>query len=155
LDPDSTMMDQRFAAHGLAFSPAEGLVPFITERARNLTEEGARANLAFGLARRGVAEGVTLYAEITDAAFERKDAIAVGYLSGFALMGEKGKPLIRERLLTYEDKQAVLLLIEFVKGSKDKGAIENLEKLAYDSSRPVDIQKAAEGALKALRDPAK
>jgi hypothetical protein len=149
------MMDQRFAAHGLAFSPAEGLVPFITERARNLTEEGARANLAFGLARRGVAEGVTLYAEITDAAFERKDAIAVGYLSGFALMGEKGKPLIRERLLTYEDKQAVLLLIEFVKGSKDKGAIENLEKLAYDSSRPVDIQKAAEGALKALRDPAK
>ena len=81
--------------------------------------------------------------------------MAIGYLQGFALLGEKALPAMRERLLTYQEPQALITLIELVKRAKDKGAIENLEKLAYDSSRPVDIQKAAEGALQALRDPAK
>ena len=77
-------------------SPAEGLEPFLTERARNLSDEGARANLAFGLAQRGVEEGVQLYFEMTDAVFERKDPVALVYMSGFALMGEKALPSIRE-----------------------------------------------------------
>ena len=77
-DPDATMWDLRFASHALAFSPAEGLEPFLTERARNLSDEGARANLAFGLAQRGVEEGVQLYFEMTDAVFERKDPVARG-----------------------------------------------------------------------------
>ena len=44
----------------------------------------------------------------------------------------------------------MLVLIQIVKGHKDTEAIPNLEKLAYDSSKPLAVQKEAQGALKAL-----
>jgi len=151
-DPDAGEFHQRFAAHGLAFSPAEGIETFLSETAHKATDLGTRANAAFGLTRRGVDEGYKLYAAATDEAFDKGDSAAIAYLSGFAIMGKKGLPPLRERLLTYKDRpQAVLSMIVILREAKDKGAIPNLEKLAYDANTPVSIQKAAKGALAALK----
>ena len=149
-DPDSGMLAQRTAAHGLAFSDAEGLDTVLSQTAHNAKDTGARANAAFGLARRGVDEGVTLYMEITDEVLEKGDPAALQYLGGFALLNDKALPGMRDRLLSYKEPQTVLTLIEILKARKDKGAVPNLKKLAYDSSQPVSVQKAAQGALKAL-----
>jgi len=70
--------------------------------------------------------------------------------SGFFLLGDEGLPPVRERLLTYTEPQAVITLIELLKQKGDKGAIENLKKLAADEGRPESIRKSAEGALKVL-----
>ncbi|MHC4549453.1 MAG: hypothetical protein ACYTEZ_11825 [Planctomycetota bacterium] len=149
-DPDAGILLHRFASHALAFSDAEGLDPFLSEVAHKVADYGARANAAFGLNRRGVEEGIQLYFAATDEAFQASDPAALQYLGGLALMGERAFPGVRERLLTYENKQALLLLIHVAKSNGDRGAIPALEKLAYDSARPVSVQKAAEGALTAL-----
>ncbi len=149
-DPDQGMIEHRIASHALAFSDAEGLEPLLLEVARNHKEAGASANAAFGLARRGVEEGIGLYMAATDQAFDEGQPEAIGYLSGLPLIGEKAKPYVRERLLTYKNETALLSLIEIVKSFKDEKALEQLNKLAYDASRPVSIQNAAKGAIKAL-----
>jgi len=149
-DPDQGMIEHRIAAHALAFSDAEGLEPLLLEVARNHKETGASANAAFGLARRGIEEGIELYMAATDQAFEEGQPEAIQYLSGLPLIGEKAKPYVRERLLTYKSETALLTLIEIVKALKDEKAIEQLQELAYDASRPVSIQKAAKGAIEAL-----
>lgn len=149
-DPDAGMMLHRLASHGLAFTDAEGSEAILLQAAHKHDDSGVRANASFGLARRGNPEGVKLYGRATDEAFENGDPAALQYLSGFALLGEKAYPAVRERLLSYKDPQAVLVLINTVQTSKDMGAVENLRKLAYDSAQPVSIQKAAQGALKAL-----
>ena len=127
-----------------------GLEPLLLEVARNHKETGASANAAFGLARRGIEEGIELYMAATDQAFEEGQPEAIQYLSGLPLIGEKAKPYVRERLLTYKSETALLTLIEIVKALKDEKAIEQLQELAYDASRPVSIQKAAKGAIEAL-----
>ncbi|MHC4490369.1 MAG: HEAT repeat domain-containing protein [Planctomycetota bacterium] len=150
-DPDAGMLMHRLASHGLAFSDAEGLETVLSLTAHKAEDLGARANAAFGLARRGTAEGIPLYMAITDEAIEKGDPAGLQYLGGVTLLGEKAYPAMRERLLTYTETQALLLLIEVLKARGDKGAIPNLEKLAYDSTRPVSVQKSAEAALELLR----
>ena len=149
-DPDRGMIDHRLAAHALAFADVEGLEPLLTEVARNGKEPGVRANASFGLAMRGVDEGIGLYMSATDDAFDEGQPEAIAYLGGLTLLGEKVNPYVRERLLTYKNETAVVTLIEVVKANKDTGALEALNKLAYDSARPVSIQKAAKGAIEAL-----
>lgn len=151
-DPDAGDFHQRYAAHGLAFSPAEGIEPFLRQVAQEAPDTGARANAAFGLVRRGSDEGVALYAAATGEAFDKGDSLAIAYLSGFAMMGEKGLPLLRERLLSYKDRpQAVVTMIAMLSNAKDKGAVPNLEKLAYDSGQPMSVRKAALGALEEIK----
>jgi len=149
-DPNVGFFLHRFASHALAFSPAEGLEPTLTVVARTNADAGARANAAFGLARRGTDEGIAIYLEECDAAVERKDTLAIGYLSGFRLVPEKALPEVRKRLLTYKDPQMVLVMIEMLRSRSDTGAVPTLEKLAYDSTQPIEVQKAAQGAIKAL-----
>jgi hypothetical protein len=149
-DPESGLMVQRFAAHGLAFSDAEGLDAFMLDMAHNHPERGVRANLAFGLQRRGVDEGVPLYFAAMDEALEKGDPNALQYVGGLVLIDERADAGIRERLGTYEGTEALLVLIGIVQRRQDKGAIPALEKLAYDSARPISVQKAAQGALDVL-----
>jgi hypothetical protein len=149
-DPEAGMLELRLASHGLAFSDEEGIDDDLLAVAHKATDTGARANAAFGLARRKHAEGVGLYAKATDEAFANRDPVALQYLSGFYLLGDEGLPPMRERLLTYTEPQAVLTLIEILKMKGDKGAVENLKKLAADEGRPESTRKAAEGALKVL-----
>jgi hypothetical protein len=149
-DPEAGMLEMRLASHGLAFSDAEGIDDALLGVAHKATDTGARANAAFGLARRKHAEGVGLYAKATDEAFANRDPAALQYLSGFYLLGDEGLPPMRERLLSYTEPQAVLTLIEILKMKGDKGAVENLRKLAADEGRPESTRKAAEGAIKVL-----
>lgn len=153
-DPDAGMLMHRLASHGLAFSDAEGLDTILSLTAHKAADPGARANAAFGLARRGNEEGIPLYMAMVDEAIEKGDPAGLQYLGGVALLGKKAYPAMRERLLTYEEPQALLVLIEVLKARGDKEAIPNLEKLAYDSSRPVSIQRSAEAAVKVLRESA-
>ena len=150
-EPESGMMVQRFAAHGLAFSDAEGLDTFMLDMAHNHAERGVRANLAFGLQRRGVDEGVGLYFAAVDEALEKGDPSATQYVGGLALIDQRANEGIRERLGSYKGTEALLVLIHVVQRRADKGAIPALEKLAYDASRPISVQKAAQGALKVLQ----
>jgi hypothetical protein len=150
-DPEAGMIELRLATHGLALSDAEGIEDALTETAHRAADTGARANAALGLARRKIAEGVTLYAKATDEAMANRDPVALQYLGGFMLLGDEALPPLRERLLTYTEPQAVITVIELLRGRGDKGAIENLEKLAADAGRPASVRKAAEGALKVLR----
>ncbi len=149
-DPDGGMIDHRLASHALAFADVEGLEPLLTEVARNGKEPGVRANASFGLAMRGVDEGIGLYMSATDDAFDEGQPEAIAYLGGLTLLGEKVNPYVRERLLSYTNETAVVSLIEIAKANKDTGALEALNKLAYDASRPISVQKAAKGAIKAL-----
>lgn len=149
-EPEAGLMVQRFAAHGLAFSDAEGLDAFMLDMAHNHTERGVRANLAFGLQRRGVDEGVPLYFAAMDEALEQGDPNALQYVGGLVLIDDRANEGIRERLGTYQGTEALLVLIHIVQRREDKGAIPALEKLAYDASRPISVQKAAQGALKVL-----
>lgn len=149
-DPEAGMLEVRLASHGLAFSDAEGIDDTLLAVAHRTADTGARANAAFGLARRKHPEGVGLYAKATDEAMANRDPAALQYLQGFYLLGDAGLPAMRERLLTYTEPQAVLTLVEILKLKGDKGAIENLRKLAADEARPAGTRKAAEGALKVL-----
>jgi hypothetical protein len=154
-DPDAGLLAHRLASHGLAFSDAEGLDTILSLTAHKAEDIGARANAAFGLARRGNEEGIPLYMSLTDEAIEKGDPAGLQYLGGVVLLGKKAYPAMRERLLTYKEQQALLLLIEVLKAGGDKDAVPNLEKLAYDSTRPLAVQRSAEAALKVLRDGAK
>jgi hypothetical protein len=149
-DPDRDMLEHRFTAHALAFTNGQDAVPLLTDIARNGKEPGARANAAFGLARRDIDEGFELYMQATDDAFAASQPEALQYLGGLRLLGEKANPYVRERLLTYKDETALIMLIEVVKSSKDKQALEQLNKLAYDASRPKSVQNAAQGAINVL-----
>jgi hypothetical protein len=149
-DPEAGLMVQRFAAHGLAFSDAEGLDTFMLDLAHNHEERGVRANLAFGLQRRGVDEGVPLYFAAMDEALENGDPNALQYVGGLALIDARANAGIRERLGTYEGAESLLVLIHIVQRRADAGAKPALEKLAFDSSRPISVQKAAQGALEVL-----
>jgi HEAT repeat protein len=149
-DPDRGLIDHRVAAHGLAFTDLESVVPTLRQTAKEDPDQGARANAAFGLARRGDSEGMALYAAATDEAFEKRDPAAIQYLSGFALLGKKAVPVMRERLSTYEDKQAKIVLIELLKDQKDVESVPVLRKLAADSETDPDVRKAAEQALTEL-----
>jgi len=149
-DPDADLMRKRVSSHGLAFSDAEGLETFLSEMANTAKDRGVRANSAFGLTRRGIAEGVDLYFAATDEALSAGDPAGLQYMSGLPLMGEQAYPAMRSRLLTYDNEQALVTLITIVRSVGDKGAIENLKKLAYDSTRPMSVQNAAKGALTQL-----
>ncbi|MHC4959730.1 MAG: HEAT repeat domain-containing protein [Planctomycetota bacterium] len=149
-DPDRDRTEQRISAHALAFTDTKEVVPLLTEVARNGKEPGVRANASFGLARRGIDEGIDLYMQATDAAFEQGQPEAIAYLSGIPLIGEKAKPYVRERLTVYKNETALVSLIELTKQLKDKDAIEQLGKLAYDANQPKSVQNAAQGAIKVL-----
>ena len=149
-DPEAGMLELRLASHGLAFSDAEGIDDSLLRVAHQAADTGARANAAFGLARRKNPEGIGLYVKATDEAMANRDPAALQYLGGFMLLGDDALPPLRERLLTYTEPQAALTVMEILKARGDKGAIENLRKLAADEGTPASIRKAAEGALKAL-----
>ena len=149
-DPEAGLMMHRLASHGLAFSDAKDLDPFLMEMAEKAPDTGVRANTAFGLQRRGVEKGVELYFAATDEAFKKGDPAALQYLSGVVLMGDNALPLLRERLTTYKDEQARLVLISVIQTKKDKGSIPALEAITQDETAPGSLRKAAEGALRAL-----
>jgi hypothetical protein len=149
-DPDATMLELRSSSHALAFAGTDAVVPILEQTARHCSDIGARANAAFGLARRGREEGYVLYMDATDAAFEKKDPAAIQYLSGFFLLGEKAYPYVRERLRTYTDPQAKLFLIEILKGKNDTGAIPHLKSLLEDPNQDEGTRKAAEAAIRVL-----
>jgi len=94
-----------------------------------------------------------LYFAATDEAFARKDPAALQYLGSIRLMGKKARPYVRDRLGTYQEEQALLVLIAIAQGMEDREAVPALEKLAYDASRPKSIQESAKGAIKALTKP--
>jgi hypothetical protein len=149
-DPEAGMLELRLASHGLAFTDAPGIDDALLAVAHRAADTGARANAAFGLARRKNPEGIGLYLQATDEAMANRDPAALQYLGGFMLLGDDALPPLRERLLTYTEPQAALTLIEILKARGDKGAIENLRKLAADEGRPESTRRAAEGALKVL-----
>ncbi|HEY7513425.1 MAG TPA: HEAT repeat domain-containing protein, partial [Vicinamibacteria bacterium] len=150
-DPaEEDMIQLRLASHGLAFTDAEGVEPALLDAAHRAADTGVRANAAFGLARRKNAEGLALYVKATDEAMANRDPAALQYLGGFMLLGDDALPAMRERLLTYTEPQAVLTLIELIKARGDKGAIENLRKLAADQGQPASVRNSAAGALKTL-----
>jgi hypothetical protein len=151
-DPESGMLEKRFASHALAFSDAEGVAELLHEVATRTDERGTRANAAFGLARRGSDEGLRLYFAATDEAFAAGDPGALQYLGGLRLLGERALPGVRERLTTYTNEQALLVLIGSVKAACDQESRPILERLAYDTARPVSIQKAAQGAIRVLSE---
>jgi len=151
-DPDKGMLAHRLASHGLAFSPAEGVESVLLKVARDeAMDSGARANSAFGAARRGSEEGIGLYMGLTDKALASGDPAGLQYLGGVMLLGPKVLPQARQRLLTYTEPQSLLLLIEILKQKRDKDAVPNLEQLAYDAHRPESVQKAAQAALQVLK----
>ena len=152
-DAESGMLLHRFASHALAFCDAEGLEVFLSEIANSAEDRGVRANTGFGLARRGNDEGLRLYLAAADEAFDQGDPSAIQYLGGLGILGERGFPAIRERLLAYESKEALVLLIHFTREQGDRGAVPVLEQLAYDASQPESVQRAAQGAIKALSAP--
>ncbi|MHC4954979.1 MAG: HEAT repeat domain-containing protein [Planctomycetota bacterium] len=149
-DPEADMLEHRVASHALAFSDDPDAATLLTQVARTDPDPGARANSAFGLIQRDIDEGYELYAEATDLAFEKNQPEALQYLQGFFIMKDKALPYVRERLLTYKNETALLVLIELVKRKKDKGAMEQLKKLAYDTARPKSVQNSARGAINAL-----
>ena len=149
-DPEAGMLELRLASHGLAFTDAPGIDDSLLRVAHQAADTGARANAAFGLARRKNPEGIGLYLKATDEAMANRDPAALQYLGGFMLLGDDALPPLRERLLTYTEPQAAITLIEILKARGDKGAIENLRKLAADEGRPESTRKAAEGAIKAI-----
>ncbi len=149
-DPEAGMLELRLASNGLAFSDAEGIDDSLLRVAHQAADTGARANAAFGLARRKNPEGIALYVKATDEAMANRDPAALQYLGGFMLLGDGALPPLRERLLTYTEPQAVITLIEILKARGDKGAIENFRKLAADEGRDASIRKSAEGALRVL-----
>jgi hypothetical protein len=154
-DPEAGMLELRLASHGLAFSDALGIDNALLAVAHKTADTGARANAAFGLARRKNPEGLALYLKATDEALANRDPAALQYLGGFTLLGDDALPALRERLLTYTEPQAAITLIEILKGRGDQGAVENLMKLASDEGRPASVRKAAEGAIKALEQGSK
>jgi hypothetical protein len=154
-DPEAGMLELRLASHGLAFSDAEGIDNALLAVAHKTADTGARANAAFGLARRKNPEGLALYLKATDEALANRDPAALQYLGGFTLLGDDALPALRERLLTYTEPQAAITLIEILKGRGDRGAVETLRKLASDEGRPASVRKAAEGAIKALEQGSK
>ncbi|MHC4472898.1 MAG: HEAT repeat domain-containing protein [Planctomycetota bacterium] len=149
-DHDLGFLERRFASHGLAFADDDSLVPLLGEVARGDPDLGARANAAFGLARRGLEDGVELYARLTDEAFEAKDPVALQYLGGFMLLGEKGLPAVRERLKTYEDKQAQMLLLEVVKATKDRESLPILQGIVDDPDADKSVRESARNAIRAI-----
>ncbi|MHC4469602.1 MAG: HEAT repeat domain-containing protein [Planctomycetota bacterium] len=149
-DHDLGFLERRFASHGLAFSDDDSVIPVLGEVARGDPDLGARANAAFGLARRGDEEGIALYAKATDEAFAAKDPIALQYLGGFMLLGEKGLPAVRERLRTYEDKQAQMLLLEVVKANKDRESLPILQAIVDDPEADKSVRESAARAIKEI-----
>lgn len=149
-DPDSGLMAHRLASHGLAFIDDESVVPALLVAAREDPDSGARANAAFGLARRGRPEGMELYAAATDEAFRKGDPAALQYLSGFALLGKTAVPAVRERLDTYKDPQARIVLIELLREQGDQESIPKLRGLVADPAVGRDVREAAEKALRQL-----
>lgn len=149
-DPDAGLLVQRYASHALAFSEADGVEDILLDVATHTAERGTRANAAFGLARRGSDEGLRLYFGAMDEAFDAGDPGALQYLGGLRLLGERALPGVRERLATYKNEQALLVLIGGVKAAGDRQSLPILERLAYDTTQPVSIQKAAQGAIRAM-----
>ena len=149
-DPESGFLEHRVVAHGMAFSDDDAVVPILNDVARNDSDRGARANAAFGLARRGDDEGISLYTKATDEAFEAKDPEALNYLGGFMLLGKDGLPAVRERLGTYTSRQARLILIEVVRSNKDREAIPALRALVDDPDTDKSVRDNAEKAIKEI-----
>jgi len=150
MDTDGGLMLRRTASHGLAFAQVEGMDGELVRIARSDPDNGVRANVAFGLAKRGHSEGVRLYMEATDTAFEKKDPAALQYLGGIGLLGDDAKPYVRERLERYTGKQERLVLIQFVQSGKDTEALPILDRIAQTDESP-DIRAAAETAARVIR----
>jgi hypothetical protein len=155
LDRNNAFTDRRFVAHGLAFVDDPSLQPLLLEVGRNDPDRGVRANASFGLARTGSEEGLSLYAAATDEAFKEKDPAAMQYLSGFYLLGDKALPQVRERLVTYEDPQSRLMLIQLVKQEKDRESLPILQQLERDPKAGQAVQEEARKAIKAIEAPDK
>lgn len=153
LDRNNGFMERRLASHGLAFVDDPELTPFLLDIARNDPERGIRANASFGLARAGSEEGIAIYAAATDEAFKEKDPAAIGYLGGFSLLGKKGLPVVRERLVTYEDPQIRIMLIQVVREQKDRGSISILRGLENDPKAGQAVQEEARKAIEAIEAP--
>lgn len=147
---ENPMMDRRMAAHGLAFSRAEGLDPSLTKIAEEDPDRGVRANAAFGLYRRGNDRGIELYFKAADEAFEAKDPLASAYVQGLLIMDKRALPAARERLTKYKDWQTRVIIIEYIKGQKDRDSLEALRRIAEDQEENASLRKAAEGAIKAI-----
>ncbi|MEM8884528.1 MAG: HEAT repeat domain-containing protein [Planctomycetota bacterium] len=149
-NPESDMIDHRLASHALAFTDDPNAVDPLTQTARQSDDPGARANAAFGLIRREIDEGYDLYAKATDLSLEKGQPEAMQFLQSMFIMDDKILPYARERLTTYKNETAVIVLLELVKQKKDKGAIPQLRKLAYDANQPKSVQNAAKGILKSF-----
>jgi hypothetical protein len=144
------MFHRRAASHGLAFSDEEGLEEYYREVIGNPEIElGARANSAFGLARRND-EGVAAYAKTVDEAFERKDPLALGYVQGFLFIGKRAVPEAEKRLKTLKDPQARMILIAVLEGHGSKDSIPALRALAADPSCDEGTRVRAEKAAEKL-----
>lgn len=153
LDQNVAFTDRRLVSHGLAFVGDPALEPLLLEVGRNDPDRGVRANASFGLARTGSEEGLSLYAAATDEAFREKDPAAIEYLSGFSLLGEKALPQIRERLVTYEDPQSRMVLIQLVKKQKDRESLPILQQLERDPKAGQAVQEEARKAIDAIEAP--
>ena len=114
---------------------AESVKPLLRELAKEDPDRGTRANSAFGLDRMGDPEGVPLYFKATDEAFVEKDPLALAYLGGLVLMGDRALPGARERLEKYEDWQAKVQLISYIQSRKDKASLNLLTEIARDESQ--------------------
>jgi len=147
---ESNLMDRRVASHGLAFSGNEEAKPLLLEMAKHDPDRGTRANSAFGLDRMGDPQGVPLYFKAMDEAFAEKDPVAVQYLGGISLMGDRALPAARERLTKYSDWQAKIALIHYIQSRKDKDSVNVLSALARDETQTAAVRKAAEGAIKTI-----
>jgi len=149
-DKEQNLLERRVASHGLAFSGAESVKPLLRELAKEDPDRGTRANSAFGLDRMGDPEGVPLYFKATDEAFVEKDPLALVYLGGLVLMGDRALPAARERLKKYEDWQAKVQLISYIQSRKDKASLNLLTEIARDESQNDAVRKMAEGAIKTI-----
>ena len=149
-DADEGYFVRRVASHGLAFSDADGIEADLERAARHDADTGVRANSAFGLTHRGHPDGARLYGEAMDAAFAKDDPEAINYVYSLNFLGEKGKPVIRERLLTYTNKRARLVLIDLSQRAKDVDALSALDRIAQ-TDEDAEIREAAEKAARAIR----
>jgi HEAT repeat protein len=149
-DKETNLMDRRVASHGLAFSGSEAMKPLLRELAREDPDRGTRANSAFGLDRMGDPEGIPLYFKATDEAFREQDPLAVMYLAGLPLMGDRALPAARDRLGKYSDWQAKLQLINYIQGRKDRGSLNLLSEIARDATQNASVRKAAESAIRTI-----
>lgn len=149
-DASAGIFDRRVAAHGLAFSDVLDQDAVLLKVAREDADSGVRANAAFGLARHGHAEGLSLYIKIIDDAFAANDQNAHAFLQGLSSLGNAALPLIRERLGRFTDATAQLMLIGMLVEARDREALPLLTRLADDSKVDRSVRNLARASIKRI-----